>query len=93
VNAPSARCTAWVAGLLALVAATAAWADDYVDYDPSTARPEVSAPLFVVLAYSAIWLCVVGFAVLIWRRQRRIDDQLAELERRLGRDAAVPPAP
>lgn len=91
MNAHLARRTVWVAALLALVDTAAVLADDYADYDPATAVPEVSAPLFVVLAYSAIWLCVVGYAVMIWRRQRRIDEQLAELRQRLAGETAAGP--
>ncbi|MBK8481370.1 MAG: hypothetical protein IPL40_09385 [Proteobacteria bacterium] len=91
MNAHFARCSAWVAALLTLIDAAAAFAEDYADYDPATAVPEVSAPLFVVLAYSAIWLCVVGFCVMIWRRQRRIELQLAELQQSLAGETATPP--
>lgn len=78
------------AGLAALAHSTAAAADEYVDFDPTTAAPATSAPLFVVLAYGAIWLGVIGFVLLIWRRQRRIDQELAALQQRLAQGAARP---
>ena len=78
------------AGLAALAHSTAAAADEYVDFDPTTAAPATSAPLFVVLAYGAMWLGVIGFVLLIWRRQRRIDQDLAELQQRLVQGAARP---
>lgn len=81
-----------VAGLAALAHSTAAAADEYVDFDPTTAAPATSAPLFVVLAYGAIWLGVIGFVLLIWRRQRRIDQDLAALQQRLVQGAARPAA-
>jgi hypothetical protein len=63
--------------------ATSALADDYVDFDPSKQTPSVSAPLYVVLAYSAIWLAVIGFAVMIWRRQRTVDEEIVGARQRL----------
>ena len=49
-------------------------------FKPWTPKKEqVSAPLFVVLAYSAIWLAVLAFVVSIWRRQRRVEQELQTL--------------
>jgi len=45
------------------------------------AKEQVSAPLFVVLAYSAIWLAVLAFVVSVWVRQRRVEQELAQLIR------------
>lgn len=73
-----------VALLLPLLTATAAFADDYVDYDPQSATPNVSAPLFVIISYSAIWLLLVAFAIGLWRHQRKLSTQIDELNRRLG---------
>lgn len=44
-------------------------------------KEQVSAPLFVVLAYSAIWLAVLAFVLSVWLRQRRLEQELAQLIR------------
>ena len=44
-------------------------------------KEQVSAPLFVVLAYSAIWLAVLAFVISVWVRQRRVEQELAQLIR------------
>ena len=44
-------------------------------------KEQVSAPLFVVLAYSAIWLAVLAFVFSVWTRQRRVERELAQLIR------------
>lgn len=76
--------------LLSLLVLAALWApaatalaDDYVDFDPSKATPTINTPLFVILAYSAIWIAAVGFTVILWRRQRRISEELDDARRRL----------
>ena len=60
-----------------------AFADEYVDFDPSKAQKSVSAPLYVVIAYSAIWLVVLIFAVMLYRRQQAIREELAQAQGRL----------
>jgi hypothetical protein len=55
---------------------------DYKPYVPPAAS-ETSTPLFVIIAYSAIWLILMFFLVSIWMRQRRVDDELRTLRRRL----------
>ena len=64
-----------------------AWADpgDYQPYSAAASGGQVSAPLFVVLAYSAIWLVLLGFVATVWLRQRRLEAELPELRRTLER--------
>ncbi len=71
------------AALCVLLAPALVHADDYVDFDPSKAQKTVSAPLFVIIAYSAIWLVVLLFAVMLLRHQRAIGDELAQAQARL----------
>lgn len=40
-----------------------------------------SGPTLLVEAYAAIWLVLLGFLLLSWRRQSRINAKMAELER------------
>ncbi len=58
-------------------------ADEFVDFDPAKATKSVSAPLFVIIAYAAIWLVVVLFAVIIFQKQRAIRAELDEAQARL----------
>jgi CcmD family protein len=74
--------------LLLLVPALAhgAGGDDYQPYQPSTET--VSAPLFVVLAYSAIWLAILVFVLSVFLRQRRVSTELDQVRRQLEEDAS-----
>ena len=54
---------------------------DYKPYVPPAAS-DVPAPLFVIVAYSAIWLVLLIFLVSVWVRQRRVDEELRALQRR-----------
>ncbi len=73
--------------LLLLLAPTPA--GDYQPYVPP-ASEAVSAPLFVVIAYAAIWVVLVIFLASVWRRQRRVEQELRDLEQRLERTASGP---
>lgn len=53
---------------------------EFQPWDPSK-KEQVSAPLFVVIAYSGIWLAVLAFVISVWMRQRRVEQELAELLR------------
>ncbi len=68
--------------LVAPVAALAA-PGDYQPYTPPEGG-QVSAPLFVLIAYAAIWIVLLGFLASVWRRQRRVEEELAAIEKRLG---------
>jgi len=53
-------------------------------YEPyAPAAEQVSAPLFVILAYSAIWLVLLLFVLSVWVRQRRVTSELAQIRRQL----------
>ncbi|MCK5799267.1 MAG: CcmD family protein [Deltaproteobacteria bacterium] len=78
----SALATLIVTFLVAAPALAAA-TDEFVDFDPAKATKSVSAPLFVVIAYAAIWLVVVFFAVIIFQKQRSIRAELDEAQARL----------
>ena len=56
----------------------------YQPYVPAAGAHEVSAPLFVVLAYSAIWLVLLSFIISVWRRQRKVEAELESLRQQLG---------
>ena len=70
--------------VIALAARAAAAAPaDYQPYVPPAAS-EVSAPLYVVIAYSAIWLVLLLFVISVWRRQRRVEEEIAGLRQLLA---------
>ncbi len=87
---PRSRAPRLVVRLLALAlllpAGIASAAEgDYQPYQPGASGEAVSAPLFVVIAYSAIWLVLVGFVVMVWRRQREVQRELERLAHELAR--------
>jgi hypothetical protein len=52
----------------------------------SAAPPDaLPAPAMVKIAYSLIWFAVVVFLVSLWRRHRRLVDDVAALQKRLER--------
>jgi CcmD family protein len=90
---PHSGSTRWLAACLVALAAlllhAPAWAaeGDYQPYQPGSEQAAVSAPLFVVIAYSAIWLVVTGFLVMVWRKQREVERELERLSRELAASA------
>jgi hypothetical protein len=48
----------------------------------------VSGGTLLVEAYAALWLILLGFVLVSWRRQARIDTRVDELERALARTGA-----
>lgn len=61
---------------------------DLEQYQPvvvSRTEREVSAPLMVSLAYGLMWLAVLVFVWLIWRRGQRLSDELLQARSRLLR--------
>ncbi len=82
---PAPRLAAALFALLAPAVALAQKAGEaYQPYAAGSQPAKVSAPLFVVLAYSAIWLVLLLFVASIWSRQRRVQREVARLQRRLG---------
>ncbi len=49
-----------------------------------------SAGTLLVVAYLVMWALLLGFVLLSWRRQNKVDARLSELER--GLSAPKPPA-
>jgi len=78
-----ARLTLLLTLLLTPGLALAAKAEDYQPYTTGAETGQVSAPLFVIIAYSLIWLVLIGFVVSVWRRQRRVEEELDLLRRQL----------
>ena len=62
---------------------SAATGDGFKPYVPPSEAGAISAPLFVLIAYAAIWVVLLVFLGSVWRRQRRVEEELRELQRRL----------
>lgn len=81
------RLAALFCSCVALLVAALARADDSQGYQPyvaTSSADQVSAPLFVVLAYSAIWLVLLLFVLSVWRRQQRVAAEMEQLKKKLG---------
>jgi CcmD family protein len=48
----------------------------------------VSGGTLLVEAYAALWLLLLGFLLISWRRQARIDARVDELEKAVARGGA-----
>lgn len=85
IGAAAARLRWFMCLVVVLVSARSAAATevDYEPYAPSAAE-QISAPLFVVIAYLTIWLVLILFLASVWLRQRRVVRELHDLQRRLG---------
>jgi CcmD family protein len=60
------------------------------DYSrPPVRKDEIPSSTWVIIAYLTIWALLLGYVVILARRQARLRDELAELSRRI--DAAAPP--
>lgn len=77
------KLSTFLVGLFLFAAPWVARADEFVNVDPSKVNKPTSAPLFVVISYSAIWLVVVFFAFLLWRRQSAVREELQRAQARL----------
>ena len=70
-------------------AVAAATEGGYQPYRPESVET-VSAPLLVVIAYSAILAVLLGFVALLFSRQRRMAREIEEIERKLSAGASAP---
>jgi CcmD family protein len=43
----------------------------------------------MVEAYAAIWILLMGWIFMLWRKQKQLSDRLSDLERTLDRAAAA----
>ena len=75
---------ALVAGVLLFSFGGFAGDNEYEDIDPQAEKEQVSAPLFVTIAYSVIWLSAVGYLVFLRRRAADVDQEIAQLKTELG---------
>jgi CcmD family protein len=52
--------------------------------------PHYSGEVLLVSAYALVWTLLFVWVAFVWRRQRGLDDRLADLEKVLDRAAAAP---
>lgn len=57
-------------------------AGGYQPFTPGSTE-QVSAPLFVVVAYSVIWIVLLLYVFAVWLRQRRVAADLAHVRQQL----------
>ncbi len=78
--------------VIAETAQTVAPDDRSQEFKPVTGGEEsASAGTLLIAAYLLLWLLLLGFVLLSWRRQARLDGRLGELERALGGAERKPP--
>jgi hypothetical protein len=56
----------------------------------SARRESTSGEVLLVEAYAFVWLAVLGFVMLAWRRTRALEDRLTTIERALERSPRAP---
>ncbi len=79
----------FVISLWVLLACSQAWAGPKSEYEPYVAPDRAGDPnvsLFVLLAYSSIWLVVLLFVLSVWRRQRQVEAEMRAIQAELGGD-------
>lgn len=52
-----------------------------------------SASTLLVSAYVVMWALLLGFLLLTWRKQQRLEARLGELDRALSRSGTAEPRP
>jgi CcmD family protein len=68
--------------------ATSAPANGFTAVDGRDGRENFNGGTLLVEAYAAIWLVIMGWILLLWRKQASMRDRLDDLERTIDRAAA-----
>ena len=61
-------------------------ATEFVAVDPT--KEQYSGPKLVVIAYLVIWVVLMGWILMLWRKSLSLSDRLEGLERAIDRAAA-----
>lgn len=90
----------WVAGVvLAVMLAVPLWAqvqtvqtaqpaiDGFVPMSEAAPREVLPATPLVFYAYAFVWLALIGYVAVMWRRMARVERELAAVQRRLQEHA------
>ena len=62
---------------------TPAATDEFRPMSEAAPREELPATPLVFYAYSFVWLALIGYVFLTWRRMSRVEQDLAAVQRRL----------
>ena len=75
-----------VVGMVVLMMATAAGAQAPQDYGPPTeiARESLPAVPLIYTAYAFVWVAVLTYVLLLWRRLAKVEQELADVRSRLA---------
>ena len=55
-------------------------------FEPVHGKPadeQVPAPVYVMSAYAVVWVVLLGYVWLLWRRVRGVEKELTDLRRRI----------
>ena len=86
-----ARVMAWGTGALGVLTATAAWAqttpqNEFVPLSSAAATQQEALPASPLIygAYGFVWLALVVYVLLLWRRIGKVERELADVTSRLA---------
>ncbi len=57
--------------------------EEYVPMSQTAPREVLPATPLVFYAYSFVWLVLLGYVFMMWRRMARVEQDLADVQRRL----------
>lgn len=88
----AARASAWGAAIVAVLQATAAWAQttppqsEFVPLSEAARAQQESLPAspLVYGAYGFVWIALVVYVFLLWRRIGKVERDLADVSTRLA---------
>jgi CcmD family protein len=81
-----ARRAAWVAGIVVGVPALALAQAQSQGFVPATdiARETLPALPLLYSAYAFVWVALIAYVFLLWRRLGKVERELAEVTKKLG---------
>lgn len=61
--------------------------DDFQPVSQVPAQEQLPAAPMVMIAYAVVWVMTVGFVFSVWRRLDKVEQELRDVERRVGGQA------
>lgn len=61
-----------------------ATADEFVPVSDLPAKESLPAAPLLVAAYAVVWLMLMGYLVMLWRRLARVEQEMAGIERQIA---------
>jgi CcmD family protein len=58
--------------------------DGFVPIDELAPKEELPAAPLVMAAYAVAWLVIFGYVLSLWRRQQKVEAEIADVSRRLA---------